>query len=110
MPGFVLNTAATVLCPHGGQVQIIPSSPRVQLSGQPVATLGDSYVVAGCAFVLPNGKPQPCVRVQWLMGATRVQAGGPVILQSSVGLCLSAEGIPNGPANVVVVQSRVRGL
>ena len=111
MPGFLLHVGATLLCPHGGMVQIIPSSARVRVGGQPVATLGDTYTVSGCVFVVPPNKPQPCVRVQWLVGAIRVRVGGqPVLLQSSTGLCLSAEGIPNGPVNVVQAQSRVRGL
>jgi hypothetical protein len=38
----------------------------------------------------------------------RVTAGGsPVILQSSSGLCKSAEQIPGGPPSVTVTQVRV---
>jgi hypothetical protein len=35
--------------------------------------------------------------------------GQPAILQTSNGLCLSPESIPNGPANPVTVQPRVVG-
>jgi hypothetical protein len=35
--------------------------------------------------------------------------GQPAILQSSNGLCLSAEQIPQGPPSVVMTQLRVRG-
>jgi hypothetical protein len=74
----------------------------------PVATLADTYLVAGCAFTVPPGKPQPCVQVRWLVPAARVMAGGqPVILQSSAGLCLSADQIPGGPPTVAVTQVRV---
>ena len=109
MPGFLLHVGATVMCPHGGQVTIIPAGARVLLGGQPAATLGDTYLIAGCPFTV-GPKPQPCVKVQWLVPATRVMVNGqPAILQTSTGLCLSAEQIPQGPPNVVVTQVRAQG-
>lgn len=110
MPGPLYHVGATAICPHGGQVQVIPTNARVLVSGQPVATMGDQYLVAGCAFTVPPGKPQPCIKVQWLVPATRVLVNGqPAILQTSTGLCLSAEQIPQGPPTVVVTQPRVIG-
>jgi hypothetical protein len=110
MSGFVLHVGATALCPHGGPVSVISSNARVRVGGQPVATLADTYTIAGCAFTVPGPKPQPCVVVQWLVPASRVRVGGqPVILQTSSGLCQSAEQIPQGPPNIVVTQVRVRG-
>ena len=107
----LLHVGATAMCPHGGQVSTIPSSPRVVAGGQPVATMGDTFLVAGCAFTVPPGKPQPCVKVQWLVPATRVRVGGQfAILQSSSGLCQSAEQIPGGPPSVTVVQQRATGM
>jgi uncharacterized Zn-binding protein involved in type VI secretion len=98
------------MCPHAGQVNIVSTNTRVKADGQPLATMGDQFVVAGCAFTVPPGKPQPCVKVQWLAPATRVLIGGqPAILQSSSGLCQSAEQIPQGPPNVAVTQMRVTG-
>jgi len=56
-------------------------------------------------------KPQPCIRVQWLVPATRVMVNGsPAILQASSGMCFSAEGIPQGPPVVSAVQPRVTGM
>jgi uncharacterized Zn-binding protein involved in type VI secretion len=110
MPGFLLHVGAAAICPHGGQVTIIPASPRVLVSGQPVATLADTTLVAGCAFTVPGPKPQPCLTVRWLAGAARVLVGGqPALLATSPGLCLSAEQIPAGPPTVVASQVRVRG-
>ena len=110
MPGFLYHSGASAMCPHGGQLSVVPGNPRVKLGGQPVATMGDNYPIAGCAFTIPPGKPQPCVKAQWLVPATRVRAGGqPVILQSSSGLCQSAEQIPQGPPSITVTQMRVRG-
>ena len=105
MPGFLLHVGATVLCAHGGQALPTVPSPRVLVSGQPVTTQPNPYTVAGCAFVPPAGNG-PCVTAQWVVGATRVLAGGqPVLLQTSVAICA-----PTGtPLNVVVTQMRVRG-
>ena len=110
MPGYLLHVGATAMCPHGGQVSIVSSNTRVTVGGQAVATMGDTYTIAGCAFTVPPGKPQPCVKVQWLVPATRVMVTNqPAILQSSNGLCLSADQIPAGPPNVVVTQLRAKG-
>lgn len=110
MAGFLLHVGATAICPHGGQVTVIPSNLRVLVGGQPVATMGDTYLVAGCAFTVPPGKPQPCIKVQWLVPALRVLIGGqPAILQTSTGLCLSPEQIPQGPPTVIVTQLRAQG-
>ena len=110
MPGFLMHVGATAICPHGGQVSVIPSQTRALVGGQPIATMGDTYPIAGCAFTVPPGKPQPCVKVQWLVPATRVLIGGqPAILQSSTGLCLSAEQIPQGPPTVIMTQVRATG-
>ena len=110
MPGFVYHASAVAICPHGGQIQTIPSSPRVLVNGMPVAVLSDTSVVAGCVFMV-GPKPQPCVRVQWLVGATRVFANGqPVLVQSSTGLCLSADQIPGGPPVILSTQLRVIGM
>ena len=110
MPGFLVHVNAQAICPHGGQVSVVSSNVRVTASGQPVATLSDTFLIAGCAFTVPPGKPQPCVKVQWLTPAVRVLVGGqPAILQSSSGLCLSPEQAPQGPPSVTTTQLRVRG-
>lgn len=89
----------------------ISANSRVLVSGQPVATVADSYVVAGCPFQVPTPggpKPQPCVTVQWLVPAVRVAVNGqPVITRASTGLCFSVEQIPQGPPTVVATQPRV---
>lgn len=110
MPGFLVQVGATLMCPHAGQVNIITSNARVTAGGQPVATMSDQFIVAGCPFTLPPAKPQPCVKVQWLVPAARVMINNqPAILQSSSGLCQSVEQIPQGAPIVVLTQLRVRG-
>ena len=105
MPGFLLHLGATVLCAHGGQAQPTSLNPRVLVSGQPLTTQPAPYAVAGCPFVPPGGNG-PCATAQWVVGATRVFAGGaPVLLQTSQAVC-----VPTGtPLNVIVTQTRVMG-
>lgn len=104
MAGFVLHLGAVVICAHGGQAVPTVTNPRVTVGGQPVTTLAAPYTVAGCAFVPPAGNG-PCVTGQWVVGATRVMAGGqPVLTQSSVATC-----VPTGtPLTVVTTQLRVQ--
>ena len=110
MPGMLLHVGASATCPHGGQVSIVSSNSRVTVSQQAVALANDQFTIAGCSFTVPPNKPQPCMTVQWLEPATRVTVTGqPVILQSSTGLCQSADQIPAGPPNVTTTQTRVKG-
>jgi uncharacterized Zn-binding protein involved in type VI secretion len=111
MPGFLFHFGAAANCTHGGMVNVITSNTRVLVSAQPVATLADQCLVAGCAFTVPPGKPQPCLKVQWLAPATRVLVNGqPAILNTSAALCLSPEQAPQGPPIVSATQTRVSGI
>ncbi len=114
MPGFLFHVGASAICPHSGQISVISSNNRVLVSGSPVATMGDNYPIAGCIFQVPvpgGTKPQPCVKVQWLVPASRILVNGqPAILQISSGICQSAEQIPQGPPNVITTQTRVSGM
>jgi len=87
---------------HAGQAQPTAPFPRVMVSGQAVVTLATPYVIAGCA--LASTSSPPCVSAQWVVGATRVLAGGmPVITQTSQAVC-----VPTGqPLLVVTTQPRV---
>jgi hypothetical protein len=112
MPGFLMHVNAACQCTHAAPATIIPTQPRVLVSGQPVATMSSQIVVAGCPFTVPPGKPQPCVLVKWLMPTARVLVmGQPAMVLPSPGpgpgLCLSPEQIPQGPPIVSAVQPRV---
>lgn len=111
---FLLHVNATINCPHGGQASIISTNQRVKVNGMPVALINDVTSVAGCPFQVPIGtgtKPQPCVKVQWTVPATRVKVMGQfVLLQTSAGLCQSAEQIPQGSPIVAATQTRVTGM
>jgi hypothetical protein len=113
MPGFLLHTGAVVQCAHAAPAVIVPSQPRVLVSGQPVATMASLITVAGCPFALPAG-PHPCVTIRWLMPAARVLVSGqPAAVAPGPGpgpgLCLAADQAPQGPPIVGVVQPRVIG-
>ena len=114
MADFLQHVGLTALCPHGGQVSVVSTNTRVKAMGQFVAVMGDVYTIAGCLFQVPVGpatKPQPCVKVQWIVPALRVKVmGKQVLLKGSTGICQSAEQIPQGPPNVIMTQMRVKGV
>lgn len=108
---YLQHVGLTAMCPHGGQVTIISTNTRVKASGQFVAIMGDTYTVAGCSFTVPPGKPQPCVKIQWLVPSMRVKVmGKSVLLKSNAGLCLSPEQIPQGSPIMVITQMRAKGI
>ena len=107
MPGPVLHTGTIATCPHAGPLNIIAASPRVLVSGMPVAVLTDQGLVTGCVFTV-GPKPQPCVTTRWIVGAARVMANGvPVLINPPVAICQSAEQIPAGPPIISGSQTRV---
>ena len=89
-----LTTASTLKCPHGGHVTCTPSGPPpagpLPNGAMPLKTT-DKAVVAGCGFI------SPCVRVQWLPAPTLT------LNANSVGLCMNAAGLPQGPVSIVTV-------
>jgi hypothetical protein len=103
MPGPILHIGATVLCAHGGQAIPTVPSPRVLVSGTPIATITAPYSIAGCAFVPPAGNG-PCATALWSVGAVRVTSlGQPVVIMTGVASC-----VPTGtPLIPVVAQTRV---
>jgi uncharacterized Zn-binding protein involved in type VI secretion len=109
MPGNLLTTASTIMCPHGGQVILTTANSRVTVEGSPVLLETDIHVVAGCPFTLPAPKPSPCIRVEWSLGASKVSINGtPALTQSSIGLCYSPESAPQGVA--LIVNTQMKGM
>lgn len=109
MPGPLAHVGNTTLCTHGIPATVAPTNLRVLVGGQPVTTLADQHLIAGCPFAIPPAPgPMPCIRIQWLAPAARVLVNGsPALLQTSAGLCISAQQTPNGPPTVPVNQPRV---
>ena len=111
MAGPSLTAASTLMCPHGGQVTIIPANSRATAGGAPMATTADTFIVAGCTFTLPGPVPSPCVQVQWIMPGLRVKAsGGQALDVGSVGMCIGATGAPQGPVSIQSTQPKVTGM
>jgi len=104
---FILDSGVQGQCPHGGMVQFTPGSTKVGLSGKAALRVADTTTIAGCAFNV-SGAPSPCMRVTWMMPAMRVAVeGSPVLLSSSIGLCVNAAGAPQGPASLSGYQTKV---
>jgi hypothetical protein len=113
MPGFLLTTAAQVMCTHGGKVTLTPGQTQVLAGGMPVVTAADVTVVAGCSLSGAT-PPSPCTRINFTLAAsTRVFIlGQPVVLEpmgAGAGVCLSAAQAPQGTPVIMSVQPRAAG-
>jgi hypothetical protein len=109
VPGLI-TTAATMMCPHGGTVQGTPSSTNTQAGGAPVLSASDTFVIAGCPFVLAL-VPHPCVSVQWVQPAARsTTSSNPTLTMASVGLCVAGDQAVQGTVLIASTQQTVSGL
>lgn len=107
--GALLTAASTMMCPHGGTVTATTSNARVNAGGSPVVRSSDTFVIAGCPFVLGT-TPHPCVTVQWLLQNLRSQVlSDSTLSESSQGLCLAADQAPQGAVLVLNTQAAVSG-
>ena len=108
----LLTTASSLQCPHGGTVSIVSANVRVQ-AGAALALASDTFTIAGCPFQIPVGAgtvPHPCMTVQWTKPNVRTTVNGtPTLAQDSVGLCLAADQVPQGPVSVAQAQPQVSG-
>jgi hypothetical protein len=110
MPGPLFELNTSMQCPHGGKVNHPPSQTRVRINQAFALTVADKGLVAGCPFTMPNGKPSPCVTVEWSAPAARVKLSGqPALLASSVGQCKSPEQATQGPV-IASPSPRVKGM
>jgi hypothetical protein len=110
VPEPILTATTTMLCPHGAAVQVVPSSDRLLIEGQPALTVLDTFVIAACPNVDANGNPMPCLTVQWTVPSPTVSINGIAgLTSSSVGLCMATAGVPQGPVTIAATQERVLG-
>ncbi|MBT2369860.1 hypothetical protein J7E88_32465 [Streptomyces sp. ISL-10] len=117
MPGLLLHFGAVMMCAHPpGQVMIpAPSQQRVLVGAQPVATVADTFLVAGCGFPAMSMGAPPCTSVTWLHTSSRVLVNGlPVLLQPTpppgIAPAIGIGTPPPNPPMVYAVQFRVRGM
>lgn len=109
MPGYILTTTSTVMCTHGGTAQLTTSNTKFKIDGSPALLESDIHPVTGCPFTIPPSKPQPCIRIEWSMGAVQCKCDGtPVLIQTSIGKCISAEGATQGLAIVAMTQMKAQ--
>ena len=94
MPAAVLHDQATVQCAHGGQATPSEPSPRVQVSGMAVATMGPPWTISACSEPPPNAGNGPCVTAQWSSGALRVTSLGQALLIASGEATCTPTGTP----------------
>jgi hypothetical protein len=105
----LLNAASVLMCPHGGTVTASTSNTRARAAGGFILRARDTFTIAGCPLNV-SGAPHPCVRVQWVVASPRTRVMSDAALTAeSVGLCLAADGAPQGTAQVVTTQPRVTG-
>ena len=108
MGGFVLTSATQACCPHGGQADFVAGQSAVRAASSPVLLATDTTTITGCPFMIGN-VASPCLTVQWSAPATRMLVQRtPVLLSTSVGLCLSSAAAPQGALLINSVQSRVQ--
>ncbi len=106
----ILTTLSTLQCSHGGRVILFTSNASAQVEGGYILLVSDIHSVVGCPFTVGT-KYQPCVTVRWMVGASQTRINGiAALLQTSVGLCYSAEQIPQGPPVVLSTQQTATGL
>ena len=108
--GGLLTTASVMMCPHGGTVTATSSNTRVNAGGSLVVRSADTFVIAGCPFVVA-GAPHPCVTVQWLTQDLRSQVLSDFTLsEANTGLCVAADQAPQGAVLILTAQAQVSGL
>jgi len=105
----ILTTTSTVMCPHGGMAQLVTTNTEARVDGAPLLLQTDVHPIVGCTFT-PVAY-SPCVTIRWVSAATRTAVRNvPVLLQTSIGLCLNAAQAPQGTAIVVQVQQKAKGI
>ena len=99
------------MCTHGGTAILTTANTTVKADGAPALLESDVYSVVGCPFTVPPGKPQPCIRIEWTAGASMCKSNGTkVLVQSSVGKCISAEGATQGVAIIAQTQMKAKAM
>ncbi len=105
MPGNILTTKSKIQCTHGGQAVLLTSNTDIFVKGALALLESDVHSVMGCPFTVGT-KYSPCVRIEWSAGASEVtNKGTAVLIKSSIGKCINAEGVTQGLATIVNTQT-----
>ncbi|MES9901733.1 MAG: hypothetical protein ABW168_03505 [Sedimenticola sp.] len=104
----VITMATICQCPHGGPVTLATSTSKVLIDNTAPLAMGDKGTVAGCAFTIPSGKPQPCVTALLTRASAKVFTDNkPLLLMNPGDICQSAEQLPQGTVVWSNIQSKV---
>jgi hypothetical protein len=110
MAAHILQLGCTIACPHQGQASVVAGTSKTKVDGKFALLVNDTATIAGCTFTLPSGSPSPCLTIRWTGPATKTKVSGtPVLLETSVALCLNAAQAPQGTATISGVQTKVSG-
>lgn len=92
------------MCTHGGRASLLTSNTKVLVDSMPALVESDVHPVVGCPFTIGT-KYSPCLRIEWSAAAVKPQAGGvSILIKTSIGKCINAEGAPQGVATIVNTQ------
>ena len=98
------------MCPHGGQALLLTANARVSATNSFGLLETDIHVITGCPF-FRGPVYSPCVRIEWAAGSTKTAINStPVLKRESIGICYSADNVPQGTAVIVSTQMRVTTL
>jgi hypothetical protein len=105
----LVQFGSTMKCPHGAAVMQAPSQSAVRAGGMPILLPQDAASIVGCPFTISD-VPHPCVTVQWsgLATKSKLKRQAP-LLATSVGVCRSYDGTPQGAVGMSGVQTKVFG-
>jgi hypothetical protein len=107
--GRLLNSASTLMCPHGGTVSIITTNAKTKGGGAFLVRNTDTFTIAGCPLNI-SGAPHPCTTVQWVSPAVRSRSDqGFNLTDESVGLCQAADQAVQGTMQILNTQAQVMG-
>ena len=106
----LLTTTSSMMCPHGGTVQIVSSNTKAKAAGAYILRSSDTFTIVGCPFNI-GVAPHPCLQVQWVQTALKSKAVGDFTLTSqSLGLCVAADRAVQGTALINATQPQVSGV
>jgi hypothetical protein len=105
MPAPIINTAATIMCAHGGQVTLIPKQTTVLVGGMPALCVGDlvGAPIVGCAQP-PTPTTAPCLTVVSEIPIPNVGMSPKVLVGGKPVLLAGINGVTSGvPPSALIV-------
>ncbi len=106
---YILTTTSIIKCTHGGALVLQTTNTQLKIDGAPALLETDIHPVVGCPFTV-GPRPSPCVRVEWEAGAVQTKVNGvKVLVDTSIGRCIGADGATQGIAIILSTQMKVHG-